>query len=201
MLTRILLSLPLWLAYTLATTVLDLIGLVILLPLSLAGAWDWRYSNVYPRGWRKDMPIAKWRGGWLTWLWGNEEDGVTGSWAWQEKAYVNDNPASVAWRAKWLAYRWSALRNPSNNVRFIPWINPVIDPLRVRSLQRLLDNGTRVTLTWQGAFHGLLVVFPFRNQLHRFWWGWKLKPEDVFGVSDDDMRKPRCGFTLQFKRL
>ena len=30
-------------------------------------------SMYYPRS------VLKWRGGWLTWLWGNEEDGIDGA--------------------------------------------------------------------------------------------------------------------------
>lgn len=199
MITRILLSLPLWLAYSAVALVLDAIGLVILLPLSLAHAWKWRPSMFRQfRGLSGGEFRTVWWGGWLTWLWGNEEDGVTGPLWWRQRtgAFL----VGHHWKKALSAYRWSALRNPTNNLRFIPWVNPVIDPERIDYINRLGD-AYQITLTWQGAFSGLLAVFKFRGAFWRFWWGWKLKPEDASGVPDSDMRKPRCGFAIQLKRI
>lgn len=196
MIKRILLSLPLWLGYTVVSLVLDLIGIVILLPLSLGHSAILRYSKVYkaPRADGKPALVFAWKGSWLTWLWGNEEDGVNGAAWWANR--------TIGWPLWLRMYVWSALRNPSNNIRFIPVINPVIDPTRIRYIRRTSSSGvSQVTVTWQGPFAGLLYVFQFRGQVYRFWWGWKLKPEDAGGVSDADMRKPRCGFALQFKRI
>ena len=59
---------------------------------------------------------SEWRGGRWTWLWGNDEDGVVGP-DWY-------NPLA----SRWLAFKWSALRNPVNNLRFLvawrggPWL-------------------------------------------------------------------------------
>lgn len=46
----------------------------------------------------------QWRGGLLTWIWSNEEDGIVGP-------GIGLN--------RWNAYKWSALRNPCNNLRFV----------------------------------------------------------------------------------
>jgi hypothetical protein len=73
-------------------------GWLVLLPLSIAKAW--RY-DIYRQ-------VTYWRGGRWTWIWGNEEDGVTGP-VW----YMPGKP-------EWLrAYMWSAWRNSCNNLRYL----------------------------------------------------------------------------------
>lgn len=192
MILRILLSLPLWLAYTLVDTVLDIVGLV-LIPFLLLLPSAGRKSRYFP------YPIDVWPGGWLTWIWGNEEDGISGPGWWKTRTNTDLAPGrSLA--AMWADFRWSALRNPSNNIRFIPVVNPVIDPARVKYIRTLPGARTwRAEFTWQGIYSGLLVIFLFRGKSYRLWWGWKLKPEDRLGVSPDDVRSIRCGFATQLK--
>lgn len=60
----------------------------------------------------------QWRGGWLTWLWGNEENGIVGP-------GISLN--------RWNAFKWSALRNPCNNLRFVPGISKAGRPLWLRT--------------------------------------------------------------------
>lgn len=195
MIRRILLSLPLWLAYTALELILSTVGLVLIPLLLAAKSVRVRPSDVWPKRTRiggelKGGLQVQWSGT-LAWLWSNEEDGVMGpSW------YAARHPT---WSGNRTAFYWSALRNPTNNLRFVPGINPVIDPERIR----YVNWDTRVswtTLTWQGPFAGIESVFLFRGAHWRFWWGWKLKPGDAAGVYDTDMRKPRCGFAIQFKR-
>jgi len=195
MLKRILLSLPLWLAYTATALVLDVVGLM-LIPLMLAGnRFVVRISDIWPIPTRVGGEV---KGGlqvqWprWAWLWSNEEDGVAGP-TW----YAARHPK---WSGSKIAFFWSALRNPSNNMRFIPGINPVIVPKKIAYLEHHTET-TSIVYTWQGIFSGLLITFPIRGRIFRFWWGWKLKPTDVAGVPDTDMRKPRCGFAIQFKRM
>jgi hypothetical protein len=184
MILAILASLILWPLYLAVFLVLAIIGLVLLLPLSLLKAWRWRFTRVFP-----DLrEVSAWRGGWLTWVWGNEEDGVTGPDWWLRRT-----KGSKAWL---VAYRWSALRNPVNNLRFIRAINPVIDPKRVRAVR--WDSGF---FCWQGAFAGVMHFPVIRGQVFRFWLGWKLKPEDRHGVPATDFRAHGCGFAIQFKRI
>src|SRR5690606_23980281 len=142
----ILASLILWPLYVGVALTLQLVGLVLLVPLCLFRMWSWRRSYVAqfrPRG-----PIAAGWGGWLTWLWGNEEDGVNGPMWWAERTRAYDGGRL---RLAWSAYRWSALRNPVNNLRFVPGINPVIDPARVRHWRE-----GRWAFTWQGLYAGFM---------------------------------------------
>ena len=85
-------------------------GVVILAPMAASHAWVTRESTVYP-----GKRVTVWKGGKLTWLWGNEENGVTGP--------IEYNADNTAWKT----YVWSAWRNSANNVRFLvswkggPW--------------------------------------------------------------------------------
>lgn len=200
----ILASLILWPAYVAVALLLQLVGLVILLPLAALNWWQAGESHIWPERkhplnidyWCPPVPYLHW----LFWLWGNEEDGVTGPEWWKVRTGVASPFRLVApWHVQaWSAYRWSALRNPVNNMRFVPWINPVIEPAGIRSRTwNPIDKPWLVVLTWQGPYAGL------RIHCHgwRFWLGWKLKPEDARGVPDTDMRKPRCGFAMQCKRV
>lgn len=188
-------DIPVWLLYSAVAIVLNAIGLVLLLPLSACHAWRRRPSKVFPFAPHAGFPITAWRGGWLTWLWGNEEDGVTGPQWWLIRTGATVLPSN-RWKLARAAYRWSALRNPSNNMRFIPGVNPVIEPSRIQSVR-----AARWIFTWQGPFAGFIWFPRIGEKVFRFWIGWKLKPEDAQGVDDHDMRKPRCGFAMQFKRV
>lgn len=104
-------------AVQLVSLLLSVIGWAILLPLALAGAWISQPSRIYER------PVLAWRGGWLTYLWGNDEDGVTGA-LWYRTMHGE---------SRWRAYLWSAWRNPVGNLRwfvrrtsgpFYRWISP-----------------------------------------------------------------------------
>lgn len=54
------------------------------------------------------------------WVWSNDVDGVDPSW------YTNANPT---WSASKRIFRWTALRNPVNNFRFVRGVSKVGRPL------------------------------------------------------------------------
>jgi hypothetical protein len=198
MILAILASLVLWPLYLGVSLLLDLVGLGIILPLAM---WheslpflNMRPSKVYPDG----RLVEVWAGGWLTWLWGNEEDGVAGPtwWLQRNNVYVK----AGYWRRVWSTYRWSALRNPSNNLRFVPLINPVIRPAAIGYYGASVL-GLLFTFTWQGVYAGVIAFPRIKGRTYRFWLGWKLKPEDAHGLPPNDMRAPRCGWATQFKRV
>lgn len=82
-------------------------GIVFLMPLAACRLWVSRPSKEYP------YSVLAWRGGWLTYLWGNEEDGVTGAVFYQ--TFIKND--------RLRAYVWSAWRNSFNNWRFVVrWI-------------------------------------------------------------------------------
>lgn len=65
------------------------------------------------RAWRPIAGKLQWRGGRLTWLWGNLENGIVG-------------PGMTLNR--WSVFYWSALRNSVNNLRYMPGISKVGRP-------------------------------------------------------------------------
>lgn len=209
-------DIPVWLLYGSFTVLLDLIGLALLLPLCACHAWRQGFSRVYtndgtPLGAadenRVGRPVDRWCGGWLTWLWGNEEDGVTGPVWWQRQTGVRGAYPMVGmwWQKALSAYRWSALRNPSNNLRFVPALNPVIQPALIQASNwtGVLWFGCTCSAQYvrHGAFAGLWVRIYMQHRAYRLLIGWKLQAQDSLGVEDRDYRKPRCGFGLQFKRV
>ena len=88
----------------LVSAALTIIGWVLLLPLSIGRCWHIRASIEF-----QGRQVEVWRGGWLTWIWGNEEDGVIGN-AIQRARFKDE---------RLCAYYWSAIRNPTNNLRFV----------------------------------------------------------------------------------
>lgn len=201
----VLCSLVLWPLYLLVFAVFGVVGWVVLLPLSLCHAWHYRPSKVNQFRCKDGADkLTAWWGGWLTWVWGNEEDGVIGPIWWRQRQgtdhhYTHAPRDLSTWLAiAWSTYRWSALRNPVNNLRFIPGLNPRIVPTKVGFRSLDIRGGA---FTWQGPYAGLLKFFRIRGTLFRFWLGWKLKPGDTEGVDPGDMRATRCGFAIQFKRV
>lgn len=186
----------LWLAYLCISLPLTVIGIPICAVLAYTRAWHEVDSPYFSK------TVLAWRGGWLTWIFGNLEDGVTGpGWFHAEHQSKSD---------RWLAFIWSAWRNPTNNLRFVPLLSFVIDPDRIQFVGNADDPadhidgyepGQRVqwAYTWQGAYAGLVwrwQITPERHAQIRI--GWKLLPRDRFGLPDWDFRRVRCPFGIQF---
>jgi hypothetical protein len=89
------------------------------------------------------------------WLWGNDEDGYR----------------PEGYDTFWKAYQWSALRNSVNNLRFVNWISPKLDPKRVQ--YRKLSRGW---IAWQGWCVGL--------QYGKLAIGYRVCPYDAHGWVD-----------------
>ncbi len=94
-----------------------LLGLVLLLPLSLANF----IKDGPPRMRRDDVPwpyqIKVWRFKPIDWIYGNGEDGADGYYGWWVDGRYRDKTRD--WPAWWRLYYWSAIRNPTNNLRFV----------------------------------------------------------------------------------
>ena len=193
---RLLYSVPLWAVYSAVALVLWIVGAAIIPVMAWRQWWELRPSFAYA----DRRPVMCWRSRLVDRVWGNAEDGVTGA-EWYRALHAD-------WPARRCAVFWSAFRNPTNNMRFWPIVNPVIVPRRVHYLgafdaeQQARDTGAfAFTLTWQGAFAGLRLIVPVRGELYRVWWGWKLRPSDRSGIDPNDYRFPRCGFATQLKRI
>ncbi len=91
----------------LVSLVLTLVGYPLIAVLALFKLWHvYAYLDSAP-------VVYEWKGGKLTWLWGNNEDGIFGN-------------GPVTRRQ---AFYWSAVRNPCNNLRFVPGVSVVGRPL------------------------------------------------------------------------
>lgn len=193
---RIVGSNPLWLAYWTVALPLWVLGALTIPLVAKMGKVKTRPSNAY----RDKRGILAWEWEWYNWLFGNEEDGIDGA-EWYRELHKD-----------WTVYKrivmWSAFRNPTNNMRFWPYVNPRIDSGRIKwygnydaQVSGLSTGKFAWSYTWQGVFSNLLLVFPFRGSIYRAWIGWKLRPSDSRGISEDDYRFPRCGFGTQLKRI
>jgi hypothetical protein len=92
----------------LAATVL---GWFLLIPFCLLQFWE-----LEPQGSIKDdRSIDVWKWVWLNKIYGNPEDGVSGT-----QALINGTqPYLPTSNPKWRAYRWSALRNSCDNLKYV----------------------------------------------------------------------------------
>lgn len=124
-----------WLAYAVIVGVLWVIGVpLIWLESRARPATHTQESRVFP-----GRIIRRWYAQWMNPVWGNEQEGVDG-------LPLNSPPSVKDWPLR--AFKsdaariieWSALRNSTNNLRFmhyfvpwLGWINPkTIEPKRIR---------------------------------------------------------------------
>ena len=147
---RLAYSIPLWLAYSAVALVLWIVGSLIIPVMAWRQSWDLRPSFAYA----DRRPVLCWRSRIVDRIWGNAEDGVTGA-EWYRTLHSD-------WSARRCAIFWSAFRNPTNNMRFWPLVNPRIVPARIHycgafdAEQQARDTGAFAwCFTWQGAFAGL----------------------------------------------
>jgi hypothetical protein len=118
------------------------------------------------------------------WVYGNEEDGIDG--------LRGGDEAQSWWAAKTSGdsarrriFKWSALRNCVNNLRYVPVLSPRFHP----DLISYVGNDASFYI-WQGAYSRL--VLSLTNTVLSI--GWKFRPEDEHGIHADDTRLPRCDF-------
>lgn len=190
---RILVSIPLWLLRVALLLVLAAIGI----PVIGALAWQgWYWPTPSKRFNRTILQFPRVAG-----LWNNDEDGVDGlrggdpaqNW-WADK--------TAGWSPQRRIFVWSALRNPVDSLRWVPLINPKLDPSRVRFIGMDHEPGDGES----GWYFAWLAGTPYscirvEYFAFRFWLGAKIHPEDVRGLQPGDYRAIRCDFACQFKRV
>jgi len=152
--------------------------------------------------------ILKWKGGWLTWIWGNEEDGIDGS-RFRGAGFLMDKPMLTR------IWQWSAVRNAVSNFRYLPLLNPALDPTKIKGrgncarvseayIHHRKNNFTSTKAYWtfatQGLYSGFWLIKPSGPDTHhRFGIGWRIYPSDAFETHfEGTSRYPRSGFALQF---
>ena len=192
---RIVLSVPFWFLRLAVLLLFAILGLPLIL--WQIGNLETRTSRHFPNRMLLQFH-AKWMG-----LYCNDEDGVDGlrgvdpaqQW-WADK--------TAGWSPQKRIFIWSAIRNPVDSLRWLPLINPKIDPTRVRYVgmdREPQDGESGWYFAWQGLYSCIRWEFELRGRFYRFWLGNKLKPEDRLGLHEGDVRAIRCDFAAQFKRV
>lgn len=185
-------------------TVFTILGYVTIPPMALLHKYTTTTAISKING--REILVWKYK---LMWIWGNDEDGLIGA------SEFKDSTIFVR-----IVY-WCMWRNPANNIRFIPYLSvkPIPEKIQFKVFGKILDfDGNKVeldanyrildddkyrftTLTWQGYYSNIRIQFKLINRIWRFWIGFKLYPEDKFGLWELDYRKYGAGFARQLKRI
>lgn len=192
---RILLSIPIWLLRIAVFLPLAILGIPLVYVLSRLHWCEQRQSPKF------DRTVLQWRTRWLFGLWNNSEDGIDGlrggdpaQWWWQEKTATYSPQRRI--------FVWAAFRNPVDSLRWVPLLNPVLTPEKVRSV----GMGHEPTKGEGGWYFAWLDGTPYsciryETKTRRAWLGWKIRPEDSKGLQPGDVRAIRCDFAIQWKRI
>ena len=178
------------------------LGLILIPIATFSKAYKTRKSKIFP-----DKNIWAWTW-WFMYPWGNEEDGLV---------------AGLEYIDKPLWFRiiyWTMIRNPANNLRFIPFFSAKIDPTKVDYILRKTVDGIPPLITrpyleqaeetppltylcWQGIWRAnYRVEFKMFGTYWRFWIGnCKVYPSDIYGVRPNSYRRYGAGPVTQFKKL
>lgn len=185
-----------------------LLGIPVCLYLSLTRQYEFRKSKL----WSYD--ILAWTPKWV-YPWGNEEDGVDGARGGQK---WSDDTFQMAWWFKktagwpeWLVlFWWTAIRNPTNNLRFIKPFGFTLKPQDYYDLTEVEDIGNAESPheTWPGKWKWFFARYRGYTALYvaysnvRFRIGWNIYPSDLAyrNYFDDAYRTKGIGFKLQLQR-
>jgi hypothetical protein len=186
-------AIPTWIAFLILRTILILLGWIIVPIAALCKAYE-AYDGHDGAGNFRIQYRFTWR--WI-WLWGNDEDGIA------DATYKQFDSMFMR-----IIY-WSCLRNPANNLRFVPFLSCKIDPDNVLFIgtygsnpELILEYNKKVPLwyfAWDGWYSNYCHLFKWRNGLWKFWIGWKIYPDDITGVTP--YRINGAGFATQFKKV
>lgn len=181
---------------------LEILGWFLIVPLALLNKYTTKKDISIVNG----REILNWKYNFM-YIWSNDEDGIAGG----------DN-----YLDKPLWFRiiyWSALRNSTNNLRYVRYLSCNINPEKINyilsDIKDINDNlvaspqlrdydrdDLRFTsLVWQGIYSNYRIQFKMSGSIYRFWIGWKLYPADSLGISQADYRYKGAGFAIQFKKI
>lgn len=162
-------AVPTWIVYQLINVPLMLLGLLIV-PVAIAFLRE-RVSPITGK------PIVD-APAWL-WPWGNSEDGYDPLWYWI---------ARPRWSRFRRMYTWAAIRNSVNNLRWVPILNPKLNPARICAV-----GGMHWSLAWQGPYVSLELFFEAFSAVC----GWRVYARDMGRPAvAGDWRVHGTGFRL-----
>jgi hypothetical protein len=197
-----------WILFFIFNTLTIIVGWI-LIPLM---ALLWKYTTKTETSIINGKQILNWKHRFM-WLYSNQEDGIMGASEYKDRS----NFIRIVY--------WSALRNPSNNMRFIKALTCQLNPKEIKfrgthpkdingtKYQIMLENNKDllytydsdmfrfISLTWQGMYSNLRIQFKMFDKIWRFWIGWKIYPHDTLGISPNDYRRYGAGFAMQFKKI
>jgi hypothetical protein len=194
---RLIYFIPTWLLFFFLISLPTIIlGWVFIVPAAILDLTTIRKSRVH------DRLIDVWSIP-LMWIWGNEEDGIC---AGRQYCYFKSNTLQTIY--------WSALRNPVNNLRYVPYLSCIVNPSKIQFIgsfgdsdqkylpkEEVLKYDTKVPhwfLCWQGLYSGFYWQFNLFG-LRRFWIGWKVYPGSIYKVPE--YQKHGAGFAAQLKKV
>lgn len=186
---------------------IPLFAVFVFLPLTILG-WimvplaaafkAYKITELRPPGHPKQPDGHKYNFTWrIMFLWDNWEDGI-----------ANRNYKQFDSMFMQIVY-WSCVRNPVNNLRIAPYLSCKINPDMIQYkgtfsetyIQRYKERSPHWFYCEHGLYSCIFWQFYLNGQLRRLWLGWKLLPQDKYGVKETDYRKPGAGVALQFKRI
>lgn len=191
---RLVYFIPIWVCWFFF---IELPLLLIGIPLVAWYGWHFDVQRVKSLEYQDGRYVLAWVSKWM-WLWGNEEDGIDGL---PTDAAQILTPRQYWWDAEtkdWSAFKrifvWSALRNSVSNLRFSRLgLDIRLNQVKVRFFGPTLHDEW---LVWQGC----RARIHFHTKAAEYEVGWKLKPEDRFGLMPGDSRIPGVGFGVRRKK-
>jgi hypothetical protein len=191
-----------WLLYVALTLPLTLLGVpLVALLAALSGAQGLRESRQYG----DKRAVRVWSSGFVNAIWGNDEDGIDGLPLMSVTSQIVQ-PRQAWWGdttkdwSRWhRIFVWSALRNSTANLRFLPFFGLLIDPTLLKFSKKVrADGSTAWWLGWQG-YHASFRWYYSKTRC--FWIGWKILPADLkitgHFLPDSDGRSTGVGFAFQ----
>lgn len=202
MIWRLLYAIPTWILFIILWIPLVLIGHIVIPILLWIGLrleakskfkiWPWVHTSSAYNHLYQGFP-------WLFYIWANEGDGI------YPPEYERRYPQ---WSQFRLAWTWLAVRNPVNNLRFVPGFSCKIDPKRVRFVGSLRSKNPSLYdakniaywyFAWCGPYSCYRRQYYRKGRMVEFWIGWKIWPIDQYEVSP--YRKYGAGFAMQWRYL
>ncbi len=216
---RLIYFVPIWAVFFILRNLMFVLGWVVVPIAALFRAWHINYDkekdnkgeypNVYHFTWKWMYP------------WDNDEDGIACQTYWKAKSGIKFKRFTIVLpkfsHMFFQILHWSCVRNPANNLRYVPYISCKIEPKKVRWIgtdnKRPYEFDRKPPekewfVAWQGFYSCLWIQkkffpdwVPLVSGFRRLWIGHKVFPEDTLGIPDTSYRKDGAGFAIQFKRL
>lgn len=216
---RLIYGIPSWILFELLNIPLIILGWVLIPIAAACKAYKPDLDFVMSYG---DLPGVTAKGDdvkyHFTWpfmfLWDNYEDGI-----------AND----TYWKAPNMFLQivyWSANRNPTNNLRIVPYLSCKLNPEKIGFRGSFISSDFDATdpvpemaatrfayklatvnkydtkipqwfFAWQGFYTNFYWQFNLGGKLRRFWIGWKIYPTTIYKIPE--YQKNGAGFALQWK--